>query len=45
MATTEGEIPVTPREQIAAFRVQMAGRRSPEVAATFADNLAAWRVG
>ena len=41
MATTEGEISVTLREQIEAFQKQMAGRRSPEVAAAFAESIAA----
>lgn len=41
MATIEGEMSVTLREQIEAFQAQMAGRRPPEALAAFADNIAA----
>ena len=41
MATIEGELPMTLREQIAALQAQAAKGRPPEVAAAFADSIAA----
>src|SRR5260370_25716064 len=41
MATIEGELPMTLREQIAAWQAQAAKGRPPEVAGAFADSIAA----